>query len=75
MAPSLGLSEGTASAQRILRTVPVQRVACDRTGCNYPEGDCSGACLRAAICRREGCAYPGARCVAPGTRECLGMLA
>ena len=39
------VSEGTASAQRINRTVPVKRAACMYTACNYPEGECSGGCL------------------------------
>lgn len=37
-----GTSEGTASAQRILRTVPLK--TCAGSGCNYPEGDCLGVC-------------------------------
>lgn len=40
------VSEGTASAQRINRTAPVQRQACDfaSSGCDYPAGQCIGLC-------------------------------
>lgn len=42
LAPACGVSEGTASAQRINRTIPLK--SCAGSGCNYPEGDCLGVC-------------------------------
>lgn len=41
------VSEGTTSAQRILKTVPLK--ACAVSGCNYPQGDCSGECLPGGV--------------------------
>lgn len=35
-------SEGTASARRINRDVPLK--SCGGSGCNYPEGGCMGVC-------------------------------
>lgn len=45
-APARGVSEGTTSARRILRTVPLKSIPCKHAdaGCNYPEGDCLGVC-------------------------------
>lgn len=50
-APSPCVSEGTTSAQRILRTVPLKAVPCAhaRAGCNYPEGDCAELCLPGGV--------------------------
>lgn len=36
------VSEGTESAQRINKTIPLK--SCTASGCNYPQGDCLGVC-------------------------------
>lgn len=36
------VSEGTESAQRINKTIPLK--SCAPSGCNYPQGDCLGVC-------------------------------
>ncbi|CDN87502.1 hypothetical protein [Hydrogenophaga intermedia] len=48
------VSEGIASALRI-KAAPlavVKRTACAASGCNYPEGECSGALGGCIGCRR-----------------------
>lgn len=42
LAPACGVSEGTESARRINKTIPLK--SCAPSGCNYPEGGCLGVC-------------------------------